>query len=236
LTKAAGETGRTAGATRNYGSTDRVEQVIQFVLDGVRRGRFAPGQRISEVEVATALGINRAPVREGLRILAGEGVTELVPNRGARIRRLNRDDLREMVHVLNALNDLSIGFIVEKHDSAAIDAALTPIIDRIQKAASLRSHPAVLEAIEDYHRGVHDLGANKYILYLWNRLHVEHYHRSFAIEFPEVDWDWYLVEFAKAHEALVARDVATASRLFAQRAHYVSAVFDGDSAKRLAAT
>ncbi|MFI7059247.1 GntR family transcriptional regulator [Streptosporangium canum] len=56
-------------------------------------GRYAPGDRLGEVELAQVMGVNRTPVREALRQLQVEGLVELVANKGARIMDHPRADL-----------------------------------------------------------------------------------------------------------------------------------------------
>src|SRR6478735_6294634 len=51
----------------------------------IMAGEVAPGQWLRESTVAGSLGLSRTPVREALRMLATEGVVEMVPNRGARV-------------------------------------------------------------------------------------------------------------------------------------------------------
>jgi DNA-binding GntR family transcriptional regulator len=62
------------------------------VADHLRRailsGEIGPGEWIRQEEVAERLGSSRLPVREALRILEAEGLTEHERHRGARVPRL----------------------------------------------------------------------------------------------------------------------------------------------------
>ena len=58
-------------------SSSSVERVLDEFLDKVRSGRYVPGQRLVAGDVARDLGCSRAPVREALHMLAGEGVLEM---------------------------------------------------------------------------------------------------------------------------------------------------------------
>lgn len=208
---------------RSYGSSERVEKVIDFILTGVKLGSFAPGQRIAEVEIIHALGIKRAPIREALRILAGEGVIELRRNVGARIRRISKEDIKDLIAVLTALNDISLVLAVSNHTAGELMRQLDPFMRGIKKASATRSHSAVLVAVEEYHQKIHELGGSKYINYLWRRLHIAHYHRSLEIELRVIDWRRYTRDIERAHESLRVAKLAAARKYFRARAAYIDA-------------
>ena len=73
---------------------------------GVLGGRYAPGTRLGEIEVAAELGLSRTPVREALRRLGSEGLVEHLPNRGVRVRVWSTDDLDDTYEVRAALEGL----------------------------------------------------------------------------------------------------------------------------------
>ena len=70
-------------------------------------GRLAAGARLSERTLCDQLGISRTPLREALRLLSGEGLVALHPNRGAHVVSLSAIDIRESFEVMSALEALS---------------------------------------------------------------------------------------------------------------------------------
>lgn len=68
----------------------------QHAFDGLRRailtGDMAPGQRLVEEELAGMFGVTRASLRAALIDLTAAGLVERVPNRGARVRAITRDE------------------------------------------------------------------------------------------------------------------------------------------------
>jgi DNA-binding GntR family transcriptional regulator len=73
---------------------------------GILDGRYGPGVRLGEIEVAAELGLSRTPLREALRRLGSEGLVESLPNRGARVRSWSADDLDESYEVRAVLEGL----------------------------------------------------------------------------------------------------------------------------------
>jgi DNA-binding GntR family transcriptional regulator len=79
------------------------DAVVDRVRTLVVEGQLAAGARIHESQLCNALGVSRTPLREALKVLASEGLIELVPGRGAVVKRLTQKDVRDMLDVLVAL-------------------------------------------------------------------------------------------------------------------------------------
>ncbi|GAC1342115.1 MAG: GntR family transcriptional regulator [Acetobacteraceae bacterium] len=77
------------------------------LLDSLRRlidqGDLLPGARVPERELCARFGVSRTPLRECLKVLAAEGLVELLPNRGARIATLGDEHLVHLFEVIAAL-------------------------------------------------------------------------------------------------------------------------------------
>jgi DNA-binding GntR family transcriptional regulator len=81
------------------------------ILAGLRRylieGSLPDGARIPERLLCEAMGVSRTPLREALKVLASEGLVELLPNRGARVRAFTENDIRELFEVMGGLEALA---------------------------------------------------------------------------------------------------------------------------------
>ena len=73
-----------------------VDKAYGAVRDGVIAGRFAPGSRVTEQEVAVAAGVSRTPAREALRRLHSEGLVDFTPNQGAVVTEWSSEDAAEI--------------------------------------------------------------------------------------------------------------------------------------------
>jgi DNA-binding GntR family transcriptional regulator len=79
---------------------DIVGQLRDFIVEG----HLAPGSRVPERELCEKFDISRTPLREALKVLAAEGLIELLPNRGARIRQFSEADIRNLFEVISGLD------------------------------------------------------------------------------------------------------------------------------------
>jgi DNA-binding GntR family transcriptional regulator len=96
------------------------ELVAQRIRDAILDGAMRPGDRLVEADIAAELGVSRGPVREGIRLLAGEGLVVLRRNRGAVVISPTFEDVLE-VYVLR----LSLGLLAIHH-AMQLDAATAP--------------------------------------------------------------------------------------------------------------
>ena len=69
------------------------DEVLERVRDMIIEGRLEPGQRINEGQVGAQLGVSRTPMREAIKTLASEGLVEILPAKGAVVRKFTARDL-----------------------------------------------------------------------------------------------------------------------------------------------
>jgi len=81
----------------------RRQAIVESVLKDVVQGVLRPGQHLVAQALARRLGVSLTPVREALIALAGIGIVDLLPNRGAVVRRLTTRDIREVCAVRRVL-------------------------------------------------------------------------------------------------------------------------------------
>src|SRR5258707_9405689 len=70
-------------------------------------GRIAPGAKLNERELCEQLGVSRTPLREAIKLLAAEGLADLLPNRGAIAVKLSEADVMHAFEVLAGIEGLS---------------------------------------------------------------------------------------------------------------------------------
>jgi DNA-binding GntR family transcriptional regulator len=81
----------------------RRQEAERRLREAIVRGELAPGERLTEDELAAWLGISRTPVREALGRLASIGLVELDASRGARVAPLEPDRMLDLVQVSRQL-------------------------------------------------------------------------------------------------------------------------------------
>lgn len=109
------------------------ERVASSITKGVLRRDYVVGQRLIESDLTQQLGVSRSTVREALKILAANGVVELVPHRGAVIRGLSLTDAEKLLALLEVLTGLAARLAANNIDRGQnrklFMAASKPLID-----------------------------------------------------------------------------------------------------------
>jgi DNA-binding GntR family transcriptional regulator len=77
----------------------RRQTIVESLLAEVCQGRLRAGGRLVSRALAERFGVSHTPIREALVALAGIGIVDLLPNRGAVVRRVTADEVREICEV-----------------------------------------------------------------------------------------------------------------------------------------
>ena len=72
-----------------------MEDITNSLRDAIIEGRIQPGQQIVEKELQKALGVSRAPIREALLKLEGQGLVDIIPRKGSFVRTITGRFIRE---------------------------------------------------------------------------------------------------------------------------------------------
>ena len=98
-----------AGASLRAAPAPRLlhETVLDRLRDMIVQGELAPGTKLNERVLCSALGASRTPLREALKYLASEGLVDLLPNRGAVVAPLDPERVKQIFAVMAALEALA---------------------------------------------------------------------------------------------------------------------------------
>jgi DNA-binding GntR family transcriptional regulator len=97
-----------------------VEHIAAKVREDLMSRRLAPGAHLVENELTSRFMVSRGPVREALRRLSAEGLVEIFPHRGAWVRRMNRETLREQFQIRAELEALSARLAAANREPARL--------------------------------------------------------------------------------------------------------------------
>ena len=180
------------------------EQVKDRLLQDILAGRYPPHSRIVETRVARELGTSQAPVREALRGLEALGLVEILPFRGARVRRPSALELLEAYVVRSELEALGARLGVPRMTDADL-ADLETLGEEMQQAASMGDRHDVAVADASFHARLLALAGNATLERVWRSL--EPYSRTYiTLVAPGADAQWTANLHSSILRALRTRD------------------------------
>jgi DNA-binding GntR family transcriptional regulator len=153
------------GLTRSVLANQVKERLLEAILDG----SYPPDSRIVETAIAKELGTSQAPVREALRGLEALGIVEIMPFSGARVRRLDREELLGAYIVRSTLEVLAVRLALARMTDDDV-ADLVSIGDRLQEAARSDDRRAVAVIDASLHERIVELSGNRTLLRVWRSL------------------------------------------------------------------
>ena len=99
-------------------STDLVGKLrIEILAEQMR-----PGEKLTEQFICGQFSVSRTPVREALKNLEAEGLIEMIPNRGAFVVGLSKDDMRDL-YVIRMQNEIqAVRWAIERHTKEEMES------------------------------------------------------------------------------------------------------------------
>lgn len=106
----------------------RSVSITDTLRSSILAGEFRPGERIYEVSLSEQLKVSRTPIREALKVLAGESLLDYTPNRGYHVREYSVDDIVQAYEIRAALEGLAAKRAAQlgmaEQERAIVEAAL----------------------------------------------------------------------------------------------------------------
>jgi DNA-binding GntR family transcriptional regulator len=189
-----------------------VGEIVAWVRDRIRWGRFAPGQRLVEADIIRELGASRGRVREALQRLATEGVVTIEEFRGASVKHLTRNEVQQMYRARMALEGLAAGEFAEA-SAPALKKRLASLQQELNALEHLGNHEQFARLNDEWHRLIIEGSGNQYVKGFVERLRVPVYRLLFSTFYNARRIDKANAGHRKISAAIVAGRAKDAERL-----------------------
>ncbi len=144
---------------RGFSLHDQVaERIRALIFDR----QVAPGEFIDENVLAAKWQISRTPLREALKVLAAEGLVELVPRRGCRVIEITEADADELFPIM-ALLESRCALEATRHMSDADLRELQRLHDELERTAAAHDVDGYYTANHVFHSFVQRVANNRWL-------------------------------------------------------------------------
>ena len=131
------------------------QKAYEVVRGKIIDGEFAPGDRITEAEIAETASVSRTPVREALHRLEAEGLIRFVANQGAFVSSCGTTEAEDIFQMRAMLESYAARLCAERASDEQI--ALLKLLAADQYEASQRRDRGSIEKIADLNSRFHEL-------------------------------------------------------------------------------
>jgi DNA-binding GntR family transcriptional regulator len=196
---------------------DLVDRVYRTLGDAISDGSLAPGQRLTQEEIAQQLAVSRQPVLQALRLLKRDGFVQDAPGRGLLVAPLDAAWTRNVYQVRGALDALAARLAAERR--YRIDPAL---LHKGREATRGDDVMAMIDADLAFHAALYAAAGNP-LIEQSAHLHWRHLRRVMGAVLSEMRqreavWD----EHEAIAEAIARGDAEKASRLVEEHSRNAS--------------
>lgn len=183
------------------------QEVAVRLRQRIVEGQLAPGAKLNERELAELLNVSRTPLREAIRMLAAEGLVELLPNRGAVVAQMSAQDVADTFEVIAGLEGQS-GELAAQRITEAELAEIRALHYEMMAAYTRRDLPTYYRLNAQIHAQINAAARNSVLAQTWRTVNARLQALRFRSNFDEAKWKRAVKEHERMVELLAARDSA----------------------------
>lgn len=188
------------------------DEVAERMRELIHAGELEPRARVNEGELTERFGISRTPLREAIKILATEGLLELLPNRGARVASISQGEIEEMIEVIAGLEATACELVcrvMTDEDLAAIEAIHTDMV----AAWKARDEGSYFRLNREVHEAIMQASRNATLQGIYAGLSGRTQRSRYKVHQTEAQWANAVDEHEQMIPLLKARDGEALGRL-----------------------
>jgi DNA-binding GntR family transcriptional regulator len=181
------------------------QEVAVRLRQRIVEGHLAPGAKLNERALAEQLHVSRTPLREAIKMLAAEGLVELLPNRGAVVAQMSEQDVADTFEVIAGLEGQSGALAAERITTAQLDE-IRALHYEMLAAFTRRDLPTYYRLNALIHAHINAAAANRVLTQTWSNVNARLQVLRFRSNFDEAKWKRAMKEHDRMVELLAAHD------------------------------
>ena len=143
--------------------------VFNTLRQAILRGELKPGERLMEIQLANKLGVSRTPIREAIRKLELEGLVLMIPRKGAEVAEITEKNMRDVLEVRKALEELAVQLACEKITAEEIEE-MKKAAEEFRMILKNKDITEIAEADVRFHDIIYMATDNQKLILLLNNL------------------------------------------------------------------
>ena len=187
-------------------------EAVDRLRELITQGKLPPGARLNERVLCERLGVSRTPLREAIKLLATEGLVELLPNRGAVVSRIDPAALAETLEVMGALEGLA-GELACRRATPARIAEIRALHEKMLARHARGDLATYFRYNQAIHLEIVAAAGNAKLAATYRQLNANVQRARYMANLSSERWNQAVAEHEEILAALEARDAVRLRRL-----------------------
>ncbi len=143
--------------------------VFDYTKEAIMSGKYKPGERLMEVQLASKLGVSRTPVREALRKLEMEGLVVMVPRKGVYVSDLSQKDIMDDFEVRTVLEGLAASLAAERMSDEEL-RSLSDVMENFKVYVDNGDIKGIMDTDTQFHNLIFQSTRNDRLIQVYSNL------------------------------------------------------------------
>lgn len=146
------------------------ERVYHTLLEWIVDGTLAPGEKLSDIEIARYFSASRTPVREAMQLLADQRLIDVVPGKESKVAPIDLEQAKSNYLLMGNLNAVALDMCAPSLDTAFLDR-LAALHQQMQEAVQKGEYSRVRELDREFHFAFFELAGNYFLTSFFRTLY-----------------------------------------------------------------
>ncbi len=146
------------------------DKVFNRLRDDILSGKYKVNEELKEVAIGKTLGVSRTPVREALRQLELEGLVTIIPNKGAYVKGITKEDIHDIFVIRTYLEGLCAKWACRHADEEDLNT-LDEIICLAEFNAAKERYEQMAELDSKFHQTLYNACGSKMLRHILRDFH-----------------------------------------------------------------
>ena len=186
--------------------------VFNTLRRAILRGELKPGERLMEIQLANKLGVSRTPIREAIRKLELEGLVLMIPRKGAEVAEITEKNLRDVLEVRCALEELAVQLACDRMDEEGIKK-LKEAAEKFREVLDSDDITQIAQADVLFHDIIYTATDNDRLIQLLNNLREQMYRYRIEYLKKRKSYPQLLEEHQAVIDAIAGKDKQKATEI-----------------------
>ena len=188
------------------------ESLVAPLREMILQGELRPGEKVPEEQLCERFGVSRTPIREALKVLAAEGVLQILPHRGAIVARITEGQIEELFPIMASLERLAGALACARATDADI-ARVRALHDKMMECFENGDEVDYLKHNRLIHESFFEIAGNVTLSAFYQQILTRIHACRFVVRKSREHWANAVSEHCEMIEALEARDGARLATL-----------------------